>query len=352
MYDFLCLMPHATGSVSFLHYLNLHREMHVASFQSIGTSVERLEAYEANFRPFFKHLGVSAKNYHDPDWPNTLLSTCSRRLLVQAVRDPIGCLVSQINNARQISALREILGIPYEAKSVDEEITWAVEGYISHQRAEQAYHAASFDEHIIVDMSEIMPDTVKGTLDRLWTKICGDADDSNIITPASLFVDHGSIYLRFIREYGKLNIKIGSVQLEIIPKSDGELELERYKPVLNEYFAYDLNVHTFPDIGAYLPTLQMSGALHICVPSVDWNAIHPKLRPKILEEIIPAFEDNMQALNQALVKLMRLTPFTANDFNSSQRETLKRFIQDDVERFESRHPDVVGKWAATEDFLN
>lgn len=157
MYDCLCLLPHANASHSLIHYLNLHKEMHIASYTSIVRSLDDILAYERNFRPFIKTVGVATKDYDAPDIVNKVLNACRRKLIIQTVRDPVECLVSQINNGKFIVGIREVLG---QENSVDESIEKVIADaatrYITHGEAD------SFDEHIVIDVADLKGDLIEG----------------------------------------------------------------------------------------------------------------------------------------------------------------------------------------------
>lgn len=351
MYDFLCLLPHGTGSVSFVHYLNLHKKMHVASFQWVAGREDLIEAHEKNFRPFFDHVGLSSKTYHKRLWVQNILNACSRQLLIQTTRDPVGCLVSQIYNAELIARIRSMLGLAYESQSIEHQISYAAKAYITHHRAACAYEAAGFDEHIVVDMSEFMPGRAGETLKKLWLTICGNADRECLVSE-DYHVDIGSKYLRFLREYGTVKYQDVGIELELVPITEGDLATGKYLPTLNQYIGNEVCLHTFPDINEYLPAMQMSGQLRMCTTPAQWTSIYPKLRSKVAQKCILVFEENMRALNHVFLLLMRTKQFAVDDFTDAQRETLKELIAEDVTEFEKRHPAVVEKWTVTNDFMN
>lgn len=350
MYDFLCLLPHGTGSHSFLHYLNLHKEIHVASFVSVGTDKSRIAAHEKNFRPYIDCIGLSAKHYHNQDWVNHALSVCDRRLLIQSTRDPVECLISQINNNRMVAIIYEASGSKLPFKSIDEQIFEGAEKYISHHRATETYQAHSFDDHIVIDITELSPINVEETLTRVWLKICGRADRTHLISN-DYRTAFGSKYLRYLRDYGKLVFKDGMIELPLRAKPDADMVEGQYDALANLYIGEETCLHTFSDINDYLPALDMSGPLNMCTVPSYWNSVHPKLRPKILKRGIMFFEESLRSMNQVFKTVKEANTFTIDDFTDSQKELLKKAIGDDVAAFGAQNPSVVKNWTVTNEFL-
>ncbi len=275
MYDFLCLMPHATASHSLQHYLNLHKDIHVAHFLFIGGYQDRIDAHERNFRPHIQHLGLSSKVYHERPHVETILNSCSRKLIIQAVRDPVACLISQINNTQMVAGIYKIRGAEYDHASLDQQIEDAVTRYITHNAASQAYDVASFDEHILVDMTDLMPDTVDETLTKLWLSICGNADRDRLISD-NYKTELGSKFARYLRDYGIVVFRDVGVELKLAARTDADLMIERYDPLTNTYTSDNICLHTFPDINEYLPSMQATGPFICALSKLNGPQFTPK----------------------------------------------------------------------------
>lgn len=351
MYDFLCLLPHATASHSFLHYVNLHKDLHVASFMNLGHVSSKIEAHKRNFRPYIQHLGLSSKIYHKPEGVKSILDACRRNLIIQTVRDPVSCLVSQINNTQMVAIIHQTIGFDYGLPSIDQQIVDAVTKYITHYRASMAYEADSFDQHIVVDMTDLMPNKTEATLNKLWHAICGNANHDRLISE-DYHSELGSKFSRYLREYATLTYDDVGVKFGLAPRTDGDLMIERYQPATNKYLAYDTCLHTFPDINEYLPNMQATGPLHMCAVASEWNVVHPKIRPEILSRCISFFEQNMRVMNHVFGLARQAPKFTLEELTASQKDHLRNSIGDDVAEFSKRHPAAVENWAVTNEFLN
>lgn len=355
MYDFLCLFPHTCASHSLLHYLNFHKDMHLASYQSILRSgVDNVLDYERNFRPFINTVGVLSKNIEDQRWVKSILNASDRKLLVQSVRDPIGAFVSQLNQARGLAIITQARGDkeePYDLVSIEQKISDALLKYLSHAKASQAYEAESFDRHIVFDTSELKGDRVEGLLKELWIAICGNADEENLI-PNRKYISLGSQLIYDLRRGGNFTYEIGGQILGIYPLVDGDPWLGSYYPDTNRYNGFTERLHSFPDINEYLPAMGLSGPLHMCARPANWGAVHPKLRPKLVEQCIPIFEKRMRTFGKYYELLKEITLFTADDFTPLQKEIFKASIQADVAKFGRLHPEIVEKWDVTNSVLD
>jgi len=352
MYDFLCLLPHACASHSLIHYLNLHRDMHVASYTSIVRSLDDVGAYERHFRPFIDYVGIATKDYDTPEIFNKVLDACKRRLVIQTVRDPVECLAAQIYNGHFHRKIRMLVGIKVEEDlTIEEYIRDGVVRYITHAEAERVYEVDSFDNHRIIDVVDLRADKIEGSLNQLWIDIFGNAAAKNLIS-RDYFTSMGSKRITNLRSYGGFIYKEGGLKLRIMPVADGDLWIGNYDAIKNQYVGRETRLHTFPDINEYLPALELSGPLHMCTEPLAWHLIHPKLRHKVLESCLALFKQRMQLFDRIYSTAKETPVFSVDDFTPLQKEILKASIEADVRLFGKRHPEIVEKWDVTNQFLS
>lgn len=352
MYDFLCVLPHGCASHSLTHYLNLHKDLHVAPYPSITHSQDDILAYERNFRPFITNIGIATKDYADGAFAESILAACTRRLLIQTVRDPVDSFVSLIRNNRSHRKLTELRGgSPPPEASIESFITEASTQFLTHGQAEMAYEASSFDTHILLDVVDLRGDKIHPNLESLWTAICGSARAEDI-SPCDEYISLGSKFVFDLRQFCGFFYEEGPLRIEIKPRPDGDLWQGTYYPKENRYDGWEEILHTFPDINAYLPSMGLSGPIHMCAYASQWAGVHTKLRPKVIENCIPLFETNMRWLDQAYRATDSITPFELDDLTTLQSEMLKASIHADVTAFGQRHPEIAGKWETTNALLN
>ena len=352
MYDFICLTPHTCASHSLLHYLNFHKEMHLASYQSIQSNFDDILAYERNFRPFISTVGVHTKDYMSPNIVSGVLKASDRRLFIQAVRDPIESFVSQVQTEQLISRINELRKLENAPRvSMKEQIAYAVPRYLCHAKASRVYEADSFDKHIIFDVSEMKGDKVEGLLKKLWIAMCGNADEENLV-PNRQYISLGSKLLSDLRKTGGISYREAGIELTILLCPDGDVWQGRYDATLNQFRGWQERLYAFPDINAYLPSLKLSGPIHMCARPSEWCQVHPKLRPKIIERCIPLIEARMRDFEKWYSLASAMTLFTVDDFTPLDKDMLRASIQADVAEFGRRNSAVVEKWDVTNRFMD
>ncbi len=351
MYDFLCLLPHAHASYSLIHYLNLHKHMHVAPYASISRSLDDIMAYERNFRPCIDCIGISTKDYHDPEIVSQVLGATRRDLIIQVVRDPIECFVSQVNNAAFIKRIRTLLNLEADPPMTMEEfIGDAVTRYITPYEAYRTYKADTFKRQVIIDVEDLKAGKIDGTLNRLWDLICGDSRDESL-SSRNYHTSIGSKRVVNLRAYGGFYYREENLEIRIQPYAEGDLWRGDYNAIHNRYNGREVCLHHYPDINQYLPSLGLQGALHMCTDPFHWHQVHPKLRESIIGKCKPLFEDRMRTFDQIYKAADSGRLFTLDDLSSVQKEILKASIAHDVNGFGSLYPEVVEKWSVTNAFL-
>ena len=350
MYDFLCVFPHANASHSLIHYLNQHRLMHVAPYTSLCRSLDDVLAYERHLRPWVGTIGAAAKDYHDPEIVETLLTATKRDTVIQTVRDPVESFVAQTNNAWFVARFEKLVGREEQRQTVEELIADAVTRFITPAAAADAYQTHTFRRHLIVDVDDLKGDKAQGTVEMLWRELCGDADPINRVS--NYYKPLGSRAFSKLREFGTLRWTFAEGQsIEIHPVAEGDLWTGNFDARKNRYFAHTEQLLTYPDVNELLPALKLKGSLSACVYPYAWHALHPHVRAALEAGLRPVFEKQMRALNQLFPEAEKAMTFTLDSLTPVQAELLKAGIEDDFRTFLRRHPAAAERWTVTRGFL-
>ena len=347
MYDFLCLSPHGTGSISLTNYLNQHRFVHVAAF--FDDEKSDILSYERFVRPWTRVVGYATKDYHIPAIAKKNLEAARRILLIQTTRDPIEALISLANWRVFASRFWPLFyGRAKQEIDVDAVITSILEKYVKPHAAELAYEADTFKRHVIIDVSELRGAGAERVVRELWLALCGDADIRNQLS--NHFAPLGSPRYHYLSKF-HMGLDVGEFHVDLFGIPDKELRVGAYDHERNIFISRDCRLHTYADINTLLPSLGLTGQLHMCTNHTQWFTLHPKSHPIILEQAIPAFEKQMRRFDMAFAESQRESNFLFESIPLAQREIIKVEISRDFQEFKKRHPEVADRWSVTRSYL-
>jgi hypothetical protein len=348
MYDFLCVLPHNTGSHSLTHYINQHRQVHLAPDMSISRADDVL-SYERYFRPWVKTIGVATKDFHLPERAAKLLSATKRDLLIQTVRDPVQSLVAAWNYHLFAVRLRELAKRDPGHQSLDDFISRNILENLKSHAVEVAYEADSFKEHLIIDVEELRGEKAGVTVRGLWVRLAGNADPQNLVS--AWFAPLGSRQFTQLKEFGTLGVEVGNRVCRFSPMPEGQLWTGYFNANKGIYNGWGQPLITYPDPNVLLPSLKLSGPLHMCPITEEWLAVHPMIRDSVLDRVRPWFENHMRWLDGIFFEAEKAMTFSVDDLTPAQADKLKIALEPDFAAFRNRHASVADRWLITRKFL-
>jgi len=344
IFDFLCIMPHATGANSLPRYINDHPK--IFTFIDGQDSLNCANA----FRECGLFVGASFQRWFEDGIRRAYIQSSARRLLIQTVRDPIECLVAQINRSLFQDRLNHLLERPTTTMSVDEWIEWGLKAHLRHHAVHVACEATTFDECVIVDISETIGDRATETLNTLWEKITGESRDSFPVGKSFAPLGSRSFYY-LSREIMTFNSVYGvdDIQLRAIPGGQTVLGQHLHS---GKYHDFSEAVRSYPRCADVLPSLKIDADLKICASVGTWSQISPKIRGSVMDTLVNRFLEHLKKFNDCFGAAELAMTFGLEQFTQRQCERLRVELDEDFRKFSAIRPEIVRNWRATRDFLD
>jgi len=343
MYDFLLLAPHATASHSLINYLNQHPHLYVAPSYSVD--IADMGYHEQIFRPWIKVVGLSSKHYFRPGFAPAMLKATSRKLIIQAVRDPVESFASSYRANQLGNRLYKLMGIPSSPLIIEEVMAKAINEYITHAAAEDAYEARSFTHHVLIDVAELKGTGSESVISQLWKMLVGDAD-----VPNPAFKPLGSSPFHMVRTVLNFDVETAAGNMPLSFRFEGDLSVGSLSKMEGVYAGYEVRLHAF-DAAEVVPNCGVTGPLHLCTRPAPWSGLHPAIRTPFITQLVPHAEKLLREFNAAYGEAKAAATFSLDDLSAAQKDTLKRGIESDFTTFYQRHPALAAKWKTTQDFL-
>lgn len=346
MYDFLLLAPHAHASHSLIFYLNQHARMHVAAYTSIFRSLDDVHAYRRSFEAWMPCVGVATKDYDDPKIVDVILGATSRKTLVQVVRDPIECFVSQSRDRQYRATLMPLLGKKFDDFAPEAAIADAIARYITPAHAAGVYQAPSFDRHLVVDVADLKGDTASATVASLWRELCGD---DKVESPT--FQPIGSREFTLLRTHCRIKAQVLGRTRPFQARLEGDHWVGYFHAALGAFSGAEAHVCTFPNARELMPSLGLTLPIHVFSSVEEWYSIHPSLRKPVAFRLGEAVAAKLRTLDPMHAAAKAAMTFALDDLTPVQSDLLRFGIEDDYATFRKHHPAVAERWTETRKFL-
>ncbi|MBM3514351.1 MAG: hypothetical protein FJX59_11645 [Alphaproteobacteria bacterium] len=291
-------------------------------------------------------VGIATKDYDDAKTVKIISDATRRATLIQIVRDPIECFVSQVRARQYRAVLIPQLGKKFEDFTPEAGIADAVSRYITPGAAAEAYLADSFERHVVVDVADLKGDRSAATVAQLWRQLCGD---DNVDAPT--FQPIGSREFVLVRTYSRAKADVAGRSRAFTARLDGDHWTGYFNALTGTYQGAEARVCTFPDASELMPSLGSRLPIHVFTDAEMWHSIHPSLRQPIARLVAKSLAERLKRLDPIHAAAKAAMTFTLADLTPVQRDLVRFGIEEDYAKFRKRQPAAAERWTQTREFL-